>query len=114
MPVTDQLPEPMFHVNQMYVERFLLQKARAAPNIDVRFGWETQWFTQDEAEVRVHARKTDGSAEATWVSQYAVGCDGARGFVRKTLGIPYEGDVQKRGAYWAGAFFSVHMRSHDL
>ena len=29
MPVTDQLPEPMFHVNQMYVERYLLERVRA-------------------------------------------------------------------------------------
>ena len=28
MPVTDQLPEPMFHVNQMYVERYLLERVR--------------------------------------------------------------------------------------
>src|SRR5262249_14328226 len=55
MPVTDQLPEPMFHVNQMYVERFLLQKVREAPNVDVRFGWKAQWFTQDETGVRVNA-----------------------------------------------------------
>ncbi len=113
-PVTDQTPEPMFHVNQMYVERFLLQKARAAANIDVRFGWTADWFTQDEACVRFHARKADGSEEATFVSQFAVACDGARGFVRKTLGIGYEGDVQKEGAYWAGQFFSIHMRIPDL
>lgn len=113
-PVTDQTPEPMFHVNQMYVERFLLEKARAAKNIDVRFGWQAQWFTQDEQNVRVHAQKTDGSEEATWTAEYAVGCDGARGFVRKTLGIPYLGDVQKKDAYWSGAFFSIHMRIPDL
>ena len=114
MPVTDQMPEPMFHVNQMYVERFLLQKARAAANIDVRFGWTAKWFTQDETQVQVHACRTDGSEEATFVSQYAVGCDGARGFIRKTLGIGYEGDVQKEGAYWSGQFFSVYMRIPDL
>jgi len=28
MPVTDQLPEPMFHVNQMYAERFLVERVR--------------------------------------------------------------------------------------
>src|SRR3974390_3844579 len=37
MPVTDQLPEPMFHVNQMYVERYLLERVRTLPGIDVRF-----------------------------------------------------------------------------
>jgi 2-polyprenyl-6-methoxyphenol hydroxylase-like FAD-dependent oxidoreductase len=114
MPVADQLPEPMFHVNQMYVERFLLQKARAAANIDVRFGWEAQWFTQDETQVRLCARKTDGGEVAVWTAPFAVGCDGARGFIRKTLGIAYEGDVQKKDAYWAGQFFSIHMRIPDL
>ncbi|HEX4408600.1 MAG TPA: FAD-dependent monooxygenase [Xanthobacteraceae bacterium] len=114
MPVTDQFPEPMFHVNQMFVERFLLQKAKATANIDVRFGWNVDWFTQDEAKVRVHACNVASGEEVTWTSDYAVACDGARGFVRKTLGIAYEGDVQKKDAYWAGQFFSVHMRIPDL
>ncbi len=114
MPITDQLPEPMFHVNQMYVERFLLQKARASANIDARFGWQVEWFTQDETQVRICARKIDGGEERIWTAPYAVGCDGARGFIRKTLGIPYEGDVQDKGVYWAGQFYSVHMRIPDL
>jgi 2-polyprenyl-6-methoxyphenol hydroxylase-like FAD-dependent oxidoreductase len=114
MPVTDQLPEPMFHVNQMYVERYLLERARTRPHIDVRFGWQVQWFTQDESEVRLHASRTDGSEATTWTAAYAVACDGGRSFVRKTLGIGYEGDVQAKDAYWAGQFFSIHMRIPDL
>jgi 2-polyprenyl-6-methoxyphenol hydroxylase-like FAD-dependent oxidoreductase len=114
MPVTDQFPEPMFHVNQMFVERLLLQKARSAPNIDVRFGWEALWFTQDETMVRVNAREIATGEEVVWACDYAVGCDGARGFVRKTLGIAYEGDVQKKDAYWSGDFYSIHMRIPDL
>jgi 2-polyprenyl-6-methoxyphenol hydroxylase-like FAD-dependent oxidoreductase len=114
MPVTDQFPEPMYHVNQMFVERFLVQRIRQARNIDVRFGWEAQWFTQDEAGVRVNARNTVTDEEIVWTAEYAVGCDGARGFIRKTLGIGYEGDVQKKDAYWAGQFFSIHMRIPDL
>jgi len=114
MPLTDQLPEPMFHVNQMYVERYLLARARTRPHIDVRFGWHVEWFTQDESEVRLHAGKADGSEAATWRAPYAVACDGGRSFIRKTLGIGYEGDVQTRDAYWAGQFFSIHMRIPDL
>lgn len=113
-PVTDQLPEPMYHVNQMYVEKYLLERARARPNIDVRFGWEVEWFTQDETGVRLHAARTDGAEEATWTAPYAVACDGGRGIVRKTLGIDYEGDIKTKDAYWAGQFFSVHMRIPDL
>ena len=114
MPVTDQMPEPMFHVNQMFVERFLLQRARTRANIDVRFGWEVDWFTQDENQVRVHARRVGARRRGNWTAAYAVACDGGRSFVRKTLGIGYEGDVQKKDAYWAGQFFSIHMRIPDL
>ena len=114
MPVTDQMPEPMYHVNQMFVERYLLERARKSSLIDVRFGWQVEWFTQDENEVKIHARKTDGSQEDTWTASYAVACDGGRSLIRKTLGIGYEGDVQKKDAYWAGQFFSIHMRIPDL
>ena len=58
--------------------------------------------------------ETEGGEETIWTAPYAVGCDGARGFIRKTLGIPYEGDVQKKNAYWAGEFFSIHMRIRNL
>jgi 2-polyprenyl-6-methoxyphenol hydroxylase-like FAD-dependent oxidoreductase len=114
MPVTDQLPEPMFHVNQMYVERYLLERVRKLASVDVRFGWEVDWFTQDENGVRLHARRSDGSDEAIWSAAYAAACDGGRSLIRKTLGIGYEGDVQTKDAYWAGQFFSIYMRIPDL
>jgi 2-polyprenyl-6-methoxyphenol hydroxylase-like FAD-dependent oxidoreductase len=114
MPVTDQLPEPMFHVNQMYVERYLLERARKMPGIDVRFGWQVDWFTQNESGVRLHARKAGGADEMICTAPFAVACDGGNGFIRKTLGIAYEGDVQKKDAYWAGQFFSIYMRIPEL
>ncbi len=62
MPVTDQLPEPMFHVNQMYVERFLLRaRARAAEcRRALRLGGRLV-HPGRERRCGVHARKTDGS-----------------------------------------------------
>jgi 2-polyprenyl-6-methoxyphenol hydroxylase-like FAD-dependent oxidoreductase len=114
MPVIDQLPEPMFHVNQMYVERYLLERVRKLESIDVRFGWEVDWFTQDESGVRLHARRNDGTDEIICNAAYAVACDGGLSSIRKTLGIGYEGDVQKKDAYWAGQFFSIYMRIPDL
>ena len=113
LPVTDQLPEPMFHVNQMYVERYLLERVRKLRSVDVRFGWEVG-FTQDETGVRLHARRDGGTDEMTCNAAYAVACDGGRSFIRKTLGIGYEGDVQKKDTYWAGQFFSIYMRIPDL
>ena len=52
--------------------------------------------------------------KAICTADYAVACDGGGSFIRKNLGIAYEGDVQKRDAYWAGQFFSVYMRIPDL
>ena len=113
-PVTDQFPEPTHHANQMYVERFLLARARTRPNIDVRFGWDVKSFTQDETGVTLHAEKIDGSAAGDWTAPYAVGCDGGHGLVRKTLGIGYEGDVQLQDTFMAGQFYSLYLRIPDL
>lgn len=98
----------------MYVERYLLERVRRSPNIDVRFGWQVDWFTQNEDGVRLHARKTGTSDEIVCNADYAAACDGGNGFVRKTLGIAYEGDIQKKDAYWAGQFFSIYMRIPEL
>jgi 2-polyprenyl-6-methoxyphenol hydroxylase-like FAD-dependent oxidoreductase len=114
MRVTDQLPEPMFHVNQMYVERYLLERVCKLPSVDVRFGWQVDWFTQNETGVRLHARNSDSADEMICTAAYAAACDGGNGFIRKTLGIAYEGDVQNKDAYWAGQFFSIYMRIPDL
>jgi 2-polyprenyl-6-methoxyphenol hydroxylase-like FAD-dependent oxidoreductase len=104
----------MFHVNQMYVERYLLERVRKLDSVDVRFGWQVDWFTQNESAVRLHARKAGGSDEMICNADYAVACDGGNGFIRKTLGIAYEGDVQNKDAYWAGQFFSIYMRIPEL
>lgn len=115
MPINDQYPEPMFHVNQMYVEKFLAEKAEASPNVDLRFGWEAQWFTQNETGVRVHAQRANGGEEATWTSKYAVACDGGRSSIRKTLGIGFVGDTQKTTEAWmAGLFYTIYLRIPEL
>ena len=40
--------------------------------------------------------------------------DGSPVCLRKTLGIAYGGNVQKKDAYWAGQFFSIYMRIPEL
>src|SRR5580692_3233555 len=36
---TDQVPEPLYRANQMYVEAELFRHVHAAPLIDPRYGW---------------------------------------------------------------------------
>ena len=113
-PATDQYVEPMFHVNQMYVESYLLERARKCTNVDVRFGWKAVDFVQSQDGVTVHACKTDKTAKAAWFSDYVVDCSGGRSFIRRRLGIDYVGDVQTKGAHWAGQFYTIWLRIPEL
>jgi 2-polyprenyl-6-methoxyphenol hydroxylase-like FAD-dependent oxidoreductase len=112
-PVTDQYVEPMYHVNQMYVESAMLEHVKSRPNITLRFGWQVRDISQTDEAVVLLAREVDSDREETWCAAFAAGCDGARGLVRKTLGIRYEGDVRQTD-YFAGLLYSVYMRIPDL
>ena len=113
-PVTDQFVEPMFRVNQMYVEQYLLEKVRGCKNVDVRFGWEAVDFVQSKDGVTVHACKVDNTAKAAWFTDYVVDCSGGRSFIRRRLGIDYVGDVQTKDAHWAGEFYTIWLRISKL
>ena len=116
MPVTDQLPEPMFHVNQMYRGTLSAAEGRAqAPQYRraVRLGGRLVHAGRNRGPP---ARAPTRSADEEILDRPLRGrpATAARSFIRKTLGIGYEGDVQKKDAYWAGQFFSIHMRIPDL
>ncbi|MFE0106917.1 FAD-dependent monooxygenase [Streptomyces sp. NPDC059009] len=89
-PCTDQTPEPMHRANQMYVERLLLEHARSRPRIDLRYGWRVTEVVEGADGVGVTA-ENEGRAR-TWTAPYAVGCDGGRSLVRRSLGIRYAGE----------------------
>jgi len=109
----DQYVEPMYHVNQMYVERAMHERAKTRPNITLRFGWQVDDFMQDADGVTLRARDLDSGVGEIWRASYAAGCDGARGNTRKSLGIRYEGDVRQTD-YFAGLLYSIYMRIPDL
>lgn len=87
---TDQVPEPMHRANQMYVERLLLSRARAGAHITLRFGARVTGLQQEPDGVVLTAE--DDSGPHTWHARYAVGADGGRSFVRRRLGISYQGE----------------------
>lgn len=75
---------------QPELETLLREALERFPDVDVRFGTELTGFDQDAGGVRVRFRRADGT-EHEVSTAYLVGCDGARSFVRKTLGIRLEG-----------------------
>jgi 2-polyprenyl-6-methoxyphenol hydroxylase-like FAD-dependent oxidoreductase len=112
-PNTDQVPEPIHRANQMYVERFVLEHAKARPRIDLRFGWHVDDFEQDSDCVRLHAHSTEGMAESLQ-AKFLVGCDGGRSQVRHKLGVKYQGEVGIEQQYFGGRMFSTYVRAPTL
>ena len=111
---TDQVPEPLLRANQMYVEAFLLEYARTRPNIVLRFGWQVDRLEADANEVTLQAEAVTGGRRECWRAQYLVGCDGARSFVRRTLGAAYQGFDALQQAYMGGRMIASHIRAPTL
>jgi 3-(3-hydroxy-phenyl)propionate hydroxylase len=74
---------------QPYVEEAMDLAARER-GVEVAQGWQAVGLEQDEDGVRLTARNRDDGAERTVAARYVVGADGARSFVRETLGIERE------------------------
>ncbi len=113
-PATGQVPEPIHRANQMYVERAMAERVRARPNIALRFGWQVTGLAADADGVSLRAQPVSGGATETWRAAYAVGCDGGRSFVRRTLGIPYGGEKSLDQEFFGGRMVSVYLRAPTL
>ncbi|WPL79155.1 FAD-dependent oxidoreductase [Bordetella hinzii] len=95
----DLLPEsghrrPAFiNLQQYYAEGYLLEAARAEPNIELRWKNKVTGVAPREAGVTVDIDTPDGpySLQAEWL----IACDGARSPVRKLLGQEAHGRIFK-------------------
>ena len=113
-PATDQVPEPIFRCNQMYVEKLLLEHARALPNIDVRFGWTCTAFDDRGDHVISTIEEVATGRCETFRSEWLAGCDGARGISRRELGIHYEGQRTLEQAFLGGPMVASHVHAPDF
>jgi 2-polyprenyl-6-methoxyphenol hydroxylase-like FAD-dependent oxidoreductase len=106
--------------SQLYVEQVLFDELSRLPSIRVEYGWRVRSFveqvdgvvlTADPAEpATVHSSAGPVQVHARWV----VGCDGARGAVRKHLGIDYVGETGVQRDFMGGRMHAMHFRSPDL
>jgi 2-polyprenyl-6-methoxyphenol hydroxylase-like FAD-dependent oxidoreductase len=109
-PRTDQTPEPVHRANQMYVEQFLFEHARTRPNITLRFGWRVTGFKQDASCVTLDVESATGGQRESWQAPYAVGCDGGHSFVRRVLGVHYDGPGSLEQEILGGRATAAHLR----
>lgn len=93
----DLLPEgghrmPAFvNLQQYYVEAFLVERARALPQLDLR--WRNRVAgvmpAADQCELEIETPEGSYRIAAEWV----VACDGARSPTRGLLGLPFDGEI---------------------
>jgi len=88
--VDDEADRPgLLILEQGETERLLLEAVEETGLCDVRFGAEVVGLTQDRPGATVRVRENGAVEEIE--ARFAVGCDGARSFVRSALGLRFEG-----------------------
>lgn len=110
---TDQIVEPIFRCNQMFVEKFLFDKISSNPLIDCKFGWECVAWRDSIEGVSLTTVDKAGS-ELAIRCDYLIGCDGGPSFVRNNLGIKFSGEPHREQAYAGGLTASTFLRAPDL
>lgn len=85
----DQKHPPMINLQQNWQEQILVDAALRRPEIDLRWRSEIAglWPGDDGARLRIKTPDGDYDLAAEWL----VACDGARSFVRQSLGLSLEG-----------------------
>lgn len=108
---TGMSPYPfLLIVEQGRHEKLLYDHLRSVGE-EVRWNTDLQNFTQDEAGVTATVINSKGVTEQI-EAKYLVGCDGAKSFVRHSLGMTFEGSTFERFFYVADVEIDWKF-SHD-
>ena len=77
---------------QPQVDNVLLQGLKQYKNTQVLFSRQLTHFSQDAEGVTLNLQNKDGVAE-TVRAQYLIACDGGNSYIRRNLGIAFEGET---------------------
>lgn len=80
-------------ISQVKFEAWLKSRCEKDDLIDARFGWKVEGVKTGYADGKVRTVASDkrtGKA-TTFISEYAIGCDGASSIVRRSLEMPLDG-----------------------
>ena len=102
-------PEPIHRSSQFYVEPELFAHAETLPEIGLRFGWELIAFDLQDDGVLSTIRNAETGETETIASRWLAGCDGAQGYTRRALEIPYRGEGGDEVAFFIGRMLSVYI-----
>ena len=77
---------------QPQVDQILLQSLKQYENTQVLFSRQLTQFSQDAEGVTLNLQNEQGNTE-TVRAQYLIACDGGNSYVRRNLGIAFEGET---------------------
>jgi len=77
---------------QPQVDNVLLQGLKQYKTTDVRFARHLTHFSQNADGVTLNVKNKDGVEEVI-TAKYLIACDGGNSIVRRTLGVPFEGET---------------------
>jgi 2-polyprenyl-6-methoxyphenol hydroxylase-like FAD-dependent oxidoreductase len=110
--------EPPHRCSQLYVEPVLLEAARRNPGCRVHFGARVVDISQNDdgvtATVELDATPERAAATRPVKARYLIGCDGPRSFVRKSLGLRYDGVAGEKREFMGGQMDAVYFYAPDI
>ncbi|MDR3398383.1 MAG: FAD-dependent monooxygenase [Pandoraea sp.] len=111
-------PEPPHRCSQLYIEPVLLDAARRESTCHVHFDATVTDLAQDDdgvTAVVTLAQTANRPAQVRRVrARYAVGCDGPRSFVRRSLGLRYGGVASEKRGFMGGQMEAVYFHAPTL
>ncbi len=82
--------KPSYKFHQPDLERVLYKNLKKFPNVEIRKGFEATEVKNEDEKVEVTILKLEENNACRVKCDFIVGCDGARSFIRKKMGVEYE------------------------
>jgi FAD-dependent monooxygenase len=83
--------EPWLRISQIIFEAWFKERCEEDSMIDARYGWKVTHIEEIDGRVVTIATMLSTGESTRFISDFAVGCDGAVSTVRKSLDIPLDG-----------------------
>ena len=101
-------------VSQKYVEQVLRRQAEASPLASVHYGWRLTAFEEIGSKVHATIEHVEDGSQREVAASYLIGADGARGMVRRQLGIRYQGETGVQRDFFGGRMVALYLRAPDF
>ncbi len=107
-------PELPHRGNQMLMEPILQAELAKFPSVKLMLGYRATALVQEGEKSILTVANTGSQATSVLACSYAVGCDGPRSMVRKSLGIKFDGVSEESRDFFGGQMLSIYFKSKDL